>query len=306
MNEVLIRTIAKENINSISWFTSIKVILTDFECFYNLTYLVISILCWKWALLYSILLLDLIKRNKDLKNILRSITLNSNQLVLIAILGIIVIYIFSIVGFLSFSSYYSDDYTSISTVTYCDNLVNCFISTMFTGIKQHGGIGDALIQPERSDSQYWSLMIYNLLYFAIVINILFSIVFGIIIDTFGELRDQNQAEQKDIQENCFICGNQRFLFEIRRINWGFHINMEHNPTAYLAFLIYIRHKNIEACTGTEIYVKDKLEKNDTGFFPLTALSLEIGEDDKEEELDEVKEKIQRILNMTERLKSQDF
>lgn len=305
MNEVLIRTLAKENTNSISWFTSIKVILTDFECFYNLTYLVISILCWKWALLYSILLLDLIKRNKDLKNILRSITLNSNQLVLIGILGIIVIYIFSIVGFLSFSSYYSDDFNSIPIITYCDNLVNCFISTMFTGIRQNGGIGDALIQPERSDSQYWSLMIYNILYFAIVINVLFSIVFGIIIDTFGELRDRNQAEQKDIQENCFICGNQRFLFEIRRINWGFHINMEHNPSAYLAFLIYIRHKDIEACKGTEKYVKEKMEKNDTGFFPLTALSLKTGEDDKEEELDEVKEKIQKILNLAGGLKSQD-
>lgn len=301
MKEVLIRTETKENISSLSCFTTLQIIFTDFECVYNLVYLIISVLCWKWALLYSVLLLDLIKRNKDLKNILRSITLNSYQLILTTILGIIVIYIFSIVGFLSFSSFYSDDYSDVSAVTYCDNLINCFISTMITGVRQGGGIGDALVQPVKSDTNYWSLMVFNLFFFAIVINILLNIIFGIIIDTFGELRDQNQAEQKDIKENCFICGNQRFLFEIRRINWGFHINMEHNPSAYLAFLIYIRHKELDLCSGAEKYVKEKLEKNETLFFPLTSLSLESGKDVDEEKLDEVQEKVERIFALAERL-----
>ena len=140
-------------------------------------------------------------------------------------------------------------------------------------------------------------MFFNLFYFAIVINILLNIIFGIIIDTFGQLRDQNQAELKDIKENCFVCGNQRFLFEVKRISWGYHINIEHNPRAYLAFLIYIRHKRIDECSGAEKYVKEKLEKNETMFFPLTALSLIADEDDNVEKLDEVQEKVLRIAKL---------
>lgn len=302
MKEVLIRTESEAHKNVSNFVATMQIVFLDFECVYNLIYLTISVLSWKWSLLYSVLLLDLIKRNNDLKNILRSITLNGKQLLLTTFLGLIVLYIFSIIAFLNFSQFYSDNFDDADAVTYCDTLVNCFISTSITGIRQGGGIGDVLLQTENNVKDYWGLMVFDMMYFAIVINILLNIIFGIIIDTFGELREQSQAELRDIKENCFICGNQRFLFEVRRISWGYHLNMEHNPTAYLAFLIYIRHKPTDECSGAEKYVKEKLEKNETSFFPLTSLSLISGEaDDNNEELDEVQQKVNKILRLTNKV-----
>ena len=230
---------------------------------------------------------------------MRSITQNAKQLLLTTVLGVIVLYIFSIIAFLYFSYDYRSTFDDTAAVTYCDTLVNCFISTMTKGISQGGGIGDAIYHPKISEPTYWTLMAFNLLYFAIVINILLNIIFGIIIDTFGELREKNQEELKDIEENCFVCGNQKFLFEIKKISWGYHINLEHNPLAYLAFLVYIRHKHIDDCSGAEKYVKEKLEKNETSFFPLTSLSLEDGKnDDEAKELDQLHKKVTKIQNLS--------
>jgi hypothetical protein len=243
----------------------------------------------------------LIKRNEDLKNILRSITLNSKQLILTTLLAIIVIYCFTIVSFLSFPEVYSSIIGDASAVTYCGSLFECFISNIVTGIRMGGGIGDALVQLQDNDSHYWYLMIFNILYFALVINILLNIIFGIIIDTFGELRDQNQAQLKDIQENCFICGNQRSLFEIKRVNWTIHTNIEHNPYAYLAFMIYLRHKKIDDCSGAEKFVKEKIMQNETSFFPLTSLSLASGENTNEGEFDDLIEKTESLKEMANSL-----
>ena len=302
MKEVLFRTETEKHREISNMIATFQIIFLDFECVYNLCYFIISILSWEWTLLYSILLLDLIKRNNDLKNILKSITLNGYQLFLTTFLGVLVIYIFSIVAFLYFSYYYSSDFSAASTVTYCDTLVDCLVSTIITGIRQGGGIGDGLLQPILNGPVYWEFMVFNILYFAIVIKLLLNIIFGIIIDTFGELREKNQAEMKDIKENCFICGNQRFLFEARRISWGYHINIEHNPNAYLAFLLYIRHKPVDECSGAEKYVKEKLEKYETSYFPLTSLSLISGDDDDDkEELDEVEHKVTKILELANKI-----
>ena len=39
-----------------------------------------------------------------------------------------------------------------------------------------------------------------------------NIVAGIIIDTFGSLREEEEAKIVDIRENCFICGKEKYLF----------------------------------------------------------------------------------------------
>ena len=42
---------------------------------------------------------------------------------------------------------------------------------------------------------------------------------------------------------------------------------EHNPFAYLAFIIYVKEKPINDCSGLEKFVMECLENNDISFFP---------------------------------------
>ena len=38
-----------------------------------------------------------------------------------------------------------------------------------------------------------------------------NIVSGIIIDTFGSLREEENAKTSDIQDICFICGLEKYF-----------------------------------------------------------------------------------------------
>jgi hypothetical protein len=37
-----------------------------------------------------------------------------------------------------------------------------------------------------------------------------GIVAGIIVDTFGALRDKENEKNEDIKEKCFICNNEKY------------------------------------------------------------------------------------------------
>lgn len=59
-------------------------------------------------LVYSILLLDIIKRSEDLQNIIKAITKNLTNLFLTVILGLIVMHLYAIISFTSFRSDYTE------------------------------------------------------------------------------------------------------------------------------------------------------------------------------------------------------
>jgi len=57
---------------------------------------------------------------------------------------------------------------------------------------------------------------------------LISIISGIIIDTFGERREQKEAIKDDNQNNCFICNIEREEFERAGKSFEFHVKNEHD------------------------------------------------------------------------------
>ena len=56
-------------------------------------------------------------------------------------------------------------------------------------------------------------MVYTFFFHVMVTTILMNIIFGIIIDTFAELREKEQETEQEIQGRCFICGIERFRFD---------------------------------------------------------------------------------------------
>lgn len=77
-----------------------------------------------------------------------------------------------------------------------------------------GGIGEFLspISFEQKTEFYVRLM-FDMLYFVIVTFTLLNIIFGIIIDTFAELRDAKNKIDEDIRNKCFICSLDRYTFD---------------------------------------------------------------------------------------------
>lgn len=49
-------------------------------------------------------------------------------------------------------------------------------------------------------------VVYDLLFFFIVIIIVLNLIFGVIIDTFADLRSEKQGKEEILKTTCFICG----------------------------------------------------------------------------------------------------
>lgn len=49
-------------------------------------------------------------------------------------------------------------------------------------------------------------VVYDLLFFFLVIIIVLNLIFGVIIDTFADLRSEKQRKEEVLKTTCFICG----------------------------------------------------------------------------------------------------
>jgi hypothetical protein len=83
----------------------------------------------------------------------------------------------------------------------------------------------------------------DVLYNLIVNLVLVSIIAGIIIDTFGLLRDAENNIIHDKHNYCFICGLHREKFDnLSSLEGGFktHITKDHEKWNYLFFVAYLK------------------------------------------------------------------
>lgn len=230
---------------------------------YNYIYYVFMITAIFNYKLYPILLIDVVYQFSSLMTILKAITLNSKTLLLTGFFAVVVIFIFTTVSFIYFQSYYDAEVNM-----FCDDLLHCFFSTVYFGIRAGGGIGDFLVQANQQD--YWTRMIYDMFFYIVIIVVMLNIVFGIIIDTFGDLRDRKREAEEDINNVCFICGQDRNIIDLRGEGWMQHFMSIHSPFAYLSFLVYLQKLDIADCSGLEKYVKEMVANKDTGYFPSTS------------------------------------
>lgn len=262
------KSIELANRDTTSFKSSLRNITQNLDFYYNFIYLLVAVLGLYEPLIYPILLLDIIKQNQELVNILKSITVNLRQLLLTLVLGLIIIFLFSVHSFGYFQKYYNKESNAD-----CSTLYNCFTSTLYFGIRAGGGIGDGL-DPATSED-YWARMAFDLLYYVIMIIILLNIIFGIIIDTFAQLRDERSQMAHDLSNTCFVCGSSRSEIELKGKGWSYHFMCEHSPFSYLSFFVFLQETNIVDCSGVEKYVKEKMKTKDSTFMPTTSKLLQM-------------------------------
>lgn len=136
----------------------------------------------------------------------------------------------------------------------------CIVTTMNQGLRNGGGIGDILRAPSSKEPLYFGRVVYDLLFFFIVIIIVLNLIFGVIIDTFADLRSEKQQKEFVLKNNCFICGLNRSAFDNRTTSFEDHVKMEHNMWHYLYFMVLIRVKDPTEFTGPESYVHGMIKE----------------------------------------------
>jgi hypothetical protein len=99
--------------------------------------------------------------------------------------------------------------------------------------------------------------------------IILNLIFGIIIDSFGCMREESNRLEEDIENKCYICGLPKFEVDTKGEGWYRHIYESHNVYNYLYFLIYIDKKEMGDCSGVEKFAKELCHLKDISFFPIS-------------------------------------
>merc|ERR1739838_1255483 len=114
-------------------------------------------------------------------------------------------------------------------------------------------------QPSSKDPLFMVRVLHDILFFFIVIIIVLNLIFGVIIDTFADLRTEKNNKEEIIKNTCFICGLERKAFDNKNVTFEEHIRSEHNMWHYLYFIVLIKVKDPTEFTGPESYVHDMVK-----------------------------------------------
>lgn len=242
------------------------VTITDNSFLYQLWYFIFSVLGNFNNFFFAAHLLDVAVGFKTLRTILQSVTHNGKQLVLTVLLLTIIVYIYTVIAFNFFRKFYiqeEDDEVDKK----CHNMGTCFIFHLYKGVRAGGGIGDEIGDPDGDDYEKYRI-IFDITFFFFVIIILLAIIQGLIIDAFGELRDQLESVKDDMESNCFICTMEKSYFDAVPHGFDTHVQQEHNLANYMFFLMHLINKPDTEFTGQETYVWNMYQQRCWDFFPV--------------------------------------
>ncbi|XP_069906115.1 inositol 1,4,5-trisphosphate-gated calcium channel ITPR1 isoform X3 [Oryctolagus cuniculus] len=332
-----------------------RAMVLDVEFLYHLLYLLICAMgLFVHEFFYSLLLFDLVYREETLLNVIKSVTRNGRSIILTAVLALILVYLFSIVGYLFFkddfilevdrlpnetalpesgeslaSDFLYSDVCRVETggncsslepgeelipvgeteqdeEHTCETLLMCIVTVLSHGLRSGGGVGDVLRKPSKEEPLFAARVIYDLLFFFMVIIIVLNLIFGVIIDTFADLRSEKQKKEEILKTTCFICGLERDKFDNKTVTFEEHIKEEHNMWHYLCFIVLVKVKDSTEYTGPESYVAEMIKERNLDWFPrMRAMSLVSSDSEGEQnELRSLQEKLESTMRLVSNLSGQ--
>uniref|UniRef100_A0A8C6JBM3 Ion transport domain-containing protein n=1 Tax=Melopsittacus undulatus TaxID=13146 RepID=A0A8C6JBM3_MELUD len=328
-----------------------RAVIMDMAFLYHVAYVLVCMLgLCVHEFFYSFLLFDLVYREETLLNVIKSVTRNGRSIILTAVLALILVYLFSIIGFL----FLKDDFImevdrlkirtpvagigDVPTTTLtsimgacakencsasipitnpgeeeedgiertCDTLLMCIVTVLNQGLRNGGGVGDVLRKPSKDEPLFAARVVYDLLFYFIVIIIVLNLIFGVIIDTFADLRSEKQKKEEILKTTCFICGLERDKFDNKTVSFEEHIKSEHNMWHYLYFIVLVKVKDPTEYTGPESYVAQMIVEKNLDWFPrMRAMSLVSNEGDSEQnEIRNLQERLESTMSLVKQLSSQ--
>ena len=267
---------------NLGFFTKIKLALIDsivlnidinvfvFSFILDIFFLIFGhplILSIETLLIYSIF--------PELLNIFKSFTEKLSSLFSCLIFTYLIIYVYNYITIFymrdsfDLGEIFHYDSESYITEPFCYSSLQCFLILINYGTHSGGGIGDVLpIISYKYDKNYFiGRLIYDLTFFIIIIMIMGNVTFGLIVDTFGSLRDETYEYENDRKNICFICQLSRDGCLIKNIDYEKHIKEEHNLWSYVDFLVYLHLYNANDFNKVEGAVWYKLPENNYGWIP---------------------------------------
>jgi hypothetical protein len=214
-------------------------------------------------------LLHFALNNDVLSRVFKAITSSGSQLGWLALLALIIIYLFTLIAF-AFMRHSFDENEGM----FCDDMFHCLVTMVNYGLRADGGVGEVL-PPHTYDwrESEWRAF-FDLAFWVIITIVGLNIVFTVIVGIFAKLREEKSMIQEDLGHVCLICSLQSHEFERFAKGFKHHVTEEHNIFNYLWFMMHVLTKDETMFTSHELYFYNMLTANDLSVFPINrAMSL---------------------------------
>ena len=249
-------------------------------------------------IVYAFLLLSIITLNTTLKGITVSIKVKGPELGASFLLLIFIVYFYSNLGFFYLNDNFAADIENDVPDNYCLCLSFCFMTNFDAGIRARGGAADQMIRIsfERNTELYITRLFYDITYFLICIIIMIDLVFGIILGTFSEMREEERICDNDKINHCFLCHITREIIEKKNEGFQFHREKRHNLWIYVDYMIFLKFSSPHNLNASNFFARESLDNKNISFLPSYKDNFndedEKGEKEKEEEEEEEEEDIE--------------
>jgi hypothetical protein len=209
---------------------------------------------------YAVLMIDCIVQSSTMSSLFKSLRRNASAIALTLIAIVILVYLFSLYAF----------YVIPESENRCSSVRECFA---------------VLVQsfPSASDVYVKELtatlpenFTFTVLFWLVCVILMLNILFGLIVDSFGEEREERQLLREDCKSKCYICDISASMFDRSHVPVGFrgHTRYEHSMWDYVALICAVLDKRdaglFTDMNGVESYVDSCLKETRYVFFPLNA------------------------------------
>ena len=224
-----------------------------------------------------------------LLNILRAFTDNFTGLISSLFLSYGMLYVYSWIAIF----YLRDQYPFWDIIEYksgtyidepfCHSSIQCLLIFMNYGFRYGIAIGDEspIISYRFGATNFILRFIYDITYYNLVTMIMWDVIYALIVDSFGILRDETYKYENDKENKCYICQLTRDGCLLKNIDFNYHVKNDHNIWNYVDFLCYLHLYDPNNFSRVENFVWEKLIENDFGWIPIDNNAND--DDDEEDE-----------------------
>jgi hypothetical protein len=191
---------------------------------------------------YCFSLLSVVSLNQTLSNIAKSLIVKGNSLAWTVVFTFVLLYEFAGWAFYFQRDRFYETSGRDKPDQMCRSLLYCFLTMINNGMRWHCGVGK-ITRSESYIIHFWPFIhrfAFDLLFFWLIEAIMLKIVYGMILDSFGELRQEHYLIEKDMANNCFICNVEKDECEKNNISFQEHCNEVHNVWDYAFYMITLR------------------------------------------------------------------
>jgi len=147
--------------------------------------------------------------------------------------------------------------------------MECFLNHLDLGLRSGGGIGD--ISPRISykfdeKKKYFQKLLWDIIFHIFVNLILGNIFFGVIVDTFNDMRKLKDVKTNDEDNKCFICNKDRFKNDLNE-DFNSHRKEKHGLFNYAYFVPYLLRKNPQIYSRAESFAWQQINLKKLDWYP---------------------------------------